>query len=79
MLEGKLKKTTRRQLYKRVAGKPVSKKAQQKQSTNKIEAKNKKIVVMKGSKKKELVKKSLGKKVPYFYCGNKKLSLISLV
>jgi len=63
MLEGKLKKTTRRQLYKRVAGKPVSKKAQQKQSTNKIEAKNKKIVVMKGSKKKELVKKSLGKKV----------------
>jgi len=67
MLEGKLKKTTRRQLYKRVAGKPVSKKAQQKQSTKKIEAKNKKIVVVKGSKKNEkLVKKSdqksLGKK-----------------
>merc|ERR1712204_95754 len=58
---------TRRQLYKGVAGKPVSKKAQQKQSTKKIEAKNKKIVVVKGSKKNEkLVKisdqKSLGKK-----------------
>jgi len=42
MMEPKMKKSTRRQLYKRVAGKPVARKAQQKQATKKIESKSNK-------------------------------------
>eukprot|EP00092_Neocalanus_flemingeri_P017466 GFUD01018894.1.p1 GENE.GFUD01018894.1~~GFUD01018894.1.p1 ORF type:complete len:531 (-),score=128.42 GFUD01018894.1:90-1682(-) len=42
-LEAKVKRTTRRQLYKRVAGKAVSKKAQQKQTVKKVETKAKKV------------------------------------
>lgn len=52
MLEAKMmKKSTRRQLYKRVAGKPVARKAQQKQATKKIETKSSKKPKNKTAKK----------------------------
>lgn len=57
MLEAKMmKKSTRRQLYKRVAGKPVARKAQQKQATKKIDTKSRK------KPKNKMVKKSDDKK-----------------
>jgi len=51
LLEAKMKKSTRRQLYKRVAGKPVARKAQQKQATKKIESKSNKKLASKTGKK----------------------------
>jgi len=65
-VEGKVKTPTRRELYKKVVGKPVSKKSQQKKSIKKIEVKNNKQVKSRKSEKvnKQVVQRSnLNKKV----------------
>jgi len=54
---GKVKTPTRRELYKKVVGKPVSRKSQQKKVIKKIEVKNNKMV--KGSHKSEKVAKQV--------------------
>jgi len=65
-VEGKVKTPTRRELYKKVVGKPVSKKSQQKKSIKKIEVKSNKQVKSRKSEKviKQVVQRSnLNKKV----------------